>query len=68
MVPMAYRLAHEQAVAGINDDGGGGGGGGGGGAAAAAKLSADEEEQQREGAFRRLETLGYRVGQGLAER
>jgi hypothetical protein len=65
MVPMAYRLAHEQAVAGMNDDGGGGGGGG---AAAAAKLSADEEEQQREGAFRRLETLGYRVGQGLAER
>lgn len=31
------------------------------------KLSADEEEQ-REDAFRRLETLGYRVGLGLAER
>lgn len=31
------------------------------------KLSTDEEEQ-REDAFRRLETLGYRVGLGLAER
>ena len=29
--------------------------------------SADDEEQ-REAAFRRLETLGYRVGQGLVER
>lgn len=28
----------------------------------------DEEEEQREAAFRRLETLGYRVGQGLVER
>lgn len=32
------------------------------------KISADDEEEQREGAFRRLESLGYRVGQGLAER
>ncbi|MCJ1472834.1 Trafficking protein particle complex subunit 33 [Lambiella insularis] len=31
------------------------------------KGAADEEEQ-REAAFRRLETLGYRVGQGLVER
>ena len=27
-----------------------------------------DEEEQREAAFRRLETLGYRVGQGLVER
>ena len=27
-----------------------------------------DEEEQRDVAFRRLETLGYRVGQGLVER
>ncbi|MCJ1258473.1 Trafficking protein particle complex subunit 33 [Lignoscripta atroalba] len=27
-----------------------------------------DEEEQREATFRRLETLGYRVGQGLVER
>lgn len=27
-----------------------------------------DEEEQREAAFRRLELLGYRVGQGLVER
>ena len=27
-----------------------------------------EEDEQREAAFRRLESLGYRVGQGLVER
>ena len=27
-----------------------------------------DEDEQRDAAFRRLETLGYRVGQGLAER
>lgn len=27
-----------------------------------------DEEEQREAAFRRLDTLGYRVGQGLVER
>ena len=27
-----------------------------------------DDEEQREAAFRRLETLGYRVGQGLVER
>ena len=31
------------------------------------KMEADDEEQ-KEFAFRRLETLGYRVGQGLVER
>ena len=28
----------------------------------------DDNEEQKEAAFRRLETLGYRVGQGLVER
>lgn len=27
-----------------------------------------DEDEQREAAFRRLDTLGYRVGQGLIER
>lgn len=27
-----------------------------------------EDDEQREATFYRLETLGYRVGQGLAER
>ncbi len=27
-----------------------------------------DEDEQREAAYRRLETLGYRVGQGLVER
>lgn len=27
-----------------------------------------DEDEKREAAFRRLETLGYRVGQGLVER
>ena len=27
-----------------------------------------DEDEQREAAFRRLESLGYRVGQGLVER
>lgn len=27
-----------------------------------------EEEERKEAAFQRLETLGYRVGQGLVER
>ena len=31
-------------------------------------VKAVDEDDQREAAFRRLETLGYRVGQGLVER
>lgn len=31
-------------------------------------VKALDEDDQREAAFRRLETLGYRVGQGLVER
>lgn len=71
MVPMAYRLAHQRTVPGASA---------GGGESEEAEVeveekksgilrpSADEEDEQRDGAFRRLETLGYRVGQGLAER
>lgn len=45
--------------------GGGGGGGGGGGTETESKLDEDEE---RDAVFFRLESLGYRVGQGLVER
>ena len=31
-------------------------------------LKSIDEDEQREAAYRRLETLGYRVGQGLVER
>lgn len=50
MVPMAYRLAEELAVAG--EDG----------------VKHVDEDEEREIAFRKLDTLGYRVGQGLVER
>lgn len=42
-------------------------GSGGGGAAATPAATMDEEEE-RDAVFYRLETLGYRVGQGLVER
>ena len=57
IVPMAYRLAHELSVSAGND-----------GKTRGGPMVADDEEEQREAAFRRLETLGYRVGQGLVER
>ena len=50
---MAYRLADELAAR-IPGDGD--------------KAATTDEEEQKEAAFRRLETLGYRVGQGLVER
>ena len=31
-------------------------------------VTAVDDDEQREAAFRRLDTLGYRVGQGLVER
>ncbi|KAL8795987.1 MAG: hypothetical protein Q9195_001563 [Heterodermia aff. obscurata] len=52
----------------------GGGGGGGGGSTltgTATGTGAEEEEdgeRRREGAYRRLDALGYRVGQGIVER
>lgn len=52
--------------------GGVGGGGGGGGSSIANATSASgqkvDDEDFREALFYRLEGLGYRVGQGLAER
>ncbi|KAK4242435.1 trafficking protein particle complex subunit 6B [Achaetomium macrosporum] len=44
-----------------------GGGGGGHGLAGTVATTMDEEEE-RQAVFRRLEGIGYRVGQGLAER
>ena len=82
IVPMAERLVHELEIAGgrpasssgqqsqQHQNGAGTGKDGvvkEGGAAASTVVKADEEEV-REAMFYRLESLGFRVGQGLAER
>lgn len=54
LVPMAERLAKELS----ETDGGSGGGDG----------KQPDDEEIRETTFFRLDNLGYRVGQGLAER
>lgn len=61
MVPVAYRIDSQLEIS-EEEEGGGRIGGG--------KLLVDDEDEEhkREAAFRRLETLGYRVGQGLVER
>lgn len=59
MVPMAYRIANELLISKQKKEGGVGG---------KSSVDDEDEEQKREAAFRRLETLGYRVGQGLVER
>ena len=53
MVPLAHRLAEQ-----LMDERSGSGSG----------TQVMDEEEQREAAFRRLDALGYRVGQGLVER
>jgi hypothetical protein len=80
LVPMAERLAHEPAARGIdpiasdNDsakDEEGEGEGEGDKTQTQTNGTApppDDEEARREATFFRLEGLGYRVGQGLAER
>lgn len=71
MVPMAYRLAHERNVPGAGverEENGEDEDEEKEERRVVLKISADDEEEQREGAFRRLETLGYRVGLGFAER
>lgn len=57
MVPMSYRLAQELSIQRPGKD-------------SVGKPATDEEagEAQMEAASRRLEELGYRVGQGLVER
>ena len=52
IVPMAYRLASELAISPDHGE----------------DAAVADEEEQKEAAFRRLESLGFRVGQGLAER
>ena len=57
--------------AGSVKDGGGGGAGGstlGGTATGSGTEEGEEGERKREGAYRRLDALGYRVGQGIVER
>ena len=66
LVPLAQRLASELSVhGGEGKDSGGGGGSGGNAGHSGEEL---DEEEEREAVFYRLEMLGYRVGQGLAER
>lgn len=71
-MPLAQRLANELSVhgGGSKDSWGRGGSGGGGGSGGSVGHSGEEldEEEEREAVFYRLEMLGYRVGQGLAER
>lgn len=67
LVPMAYRVTNElEASASAH---------GTSGVASAAEKDAPsapraamDEEEERDAVFYRLETLGYRVGQGLVER
>lgn len=58
--------------AGVKDAGGGGGEGGstvGGTETIGEGEEGDGDgERRREGAYRRLESIGYRVGQGIVER
>ncbi len=74
LVPMAYRLAAEQAareeewsrgLSGLSKRYSGGAAKGTSGASGAGNL---DEEETREAVSFRLETLGYRVGLGVVER
>lgn len=58
LVPMAARIAQESASPRTDTDADGG----------QEKGGVLDEEEAREATFFRLEALGYRVGQGLAER
>lgn len=67
LVPMAYRVTNELEASASSTQG----------ATSAAPAPADkdaapratmDEEEERDAVFYRLETLGYRVGQGLVER
>ena len=77
LVPLSYRVTHElEAVAreqeaaaaagGVNGEGVNGDGGGVVGGSVVGTVM--EEEEEREAVRRRLEGIGYRVGQGLVER
>ncbi|KAK0629858.1 trafficking protein particle complex subunit 6B [Bombardia bombarda] len=81
VVPMAYRVTNELEAAAAVENGGGaalttiptitttGTGAGAGGAATAGSGSRKlDEDEERDAVFHRLESLGYRVGQGLVER
>ena len=82
LVPLAYRLANELdpekldgGMAGFSDPAqqrGAGGGSGGGGIGAGGSITGTQrtvdEDEERDRVFYRLESLGYRVGQGLVER
>jgi hypothetical protein len=66
-VPPAATATTGGSSAGVLGAGGSSRGGGAGGQGSATVAMMDEEEE-RQAVFRRLEGIGYRVGQGLAER
>lgn len=69
LVPMAYRVTNElEASASSSAQGTSSSAAEKDASTAAAPRAAMDEEEERDAVFYRLETLGYRVGQGLVER
>lgn len=69
LVPMAYRVTNElEASASSSAQGTSSAAAEKDVSTAAAPRAAMDEEEERDAVFYRLETLGYRVGQGLVER
>lgn len=67
IVPMAYRVTNELEAAAVEPEDGAPAPAEGKQMATGGRKTMDEEEE-RDAVFFRLETLGYRVGQGLVER
>ncbi|XP_044717559.1 transport protein particle (TRAPP) component domain-containing protein [Hirsutella rhossiliensis] len=69
LVPLAYRVTSERdAPAPYSDSNGGAGAGQGGPAVGSGASRAVDEDEELDAVHFRLESLGYRVGQGLVER
>ena len=68
LVPMAYRVTNELEASASSAQGGTSAAATEKDASSAAPRAAMDEEEERDAVFYRLETLGYRVGQGLVER
>jgi trafficking protein particle complex subunit 6 len=68
LVPMAYRITNELEAAALEEDVSAVPGGGGGGSGSGAAIPKMDEDEERDAVIYRLDTLGYRVGQGLVER
>lgn len=68
LVPMAYRVTNELEASASSSAQGTTAAAEKDVSTAAAPRAAMDEEEERDAVFYRLETLGYRVGQGLVER